>query len=170
MLVVLRFSKLNGQMNSKDLAMVGGICFPFFFFFASSLDTVSLAPGFGLASKTKTADEKGRGPWLLLRQEQECKNSEKGVGRESVRSLGFESSWENAPEILCGTEDRSCWEAPFLCFLKSFTGLHPLVHTAREEENIQSGGKVLFTYSCPLEPYYVWKCWIAVLFCFLYSV
>lgn len=70
MLVVLRFSKLNGQMNSKDLAMVGGFLFSFFCFFSwhSQFGT-----WFWSRFKTKTADKKGRGPWLLLRQEQECK-------------------------------------------------------------------------------------------------
>lgn len=84
MLVVLRFSKLNGQMNSKDLAMVGG--FLFSFFFASSLDTVSLAPGFGLASKQKRQTRREEVRDFCSDKNRNVKNSEKGVGGVSEES------------------------------------------------------------------------------------
>lgn len=61
-LVVLRFSKLNGQMNSKDLAMVGGFLFVFLLLLLTQSVWHLVLVSLQNKQKKKTADKKGRGP------------------------------------------------------------------------------------------------------------
>lgn len=107
-----------------------------FFFFLLLLLTQSVWHLVLVLLHTKAADEERRRPTRT----QECKNCEKGVRIVSVEPWLWKQlkiSPRNPPcspgtVLLRGTFSL------LLQVLLSFTGSHPLVHTAREEDNTQS--------------------------------
>lgn len=112
----------------EDLAKVGWIFFCFFSFSVWHLVLVSL--------QTKTADERGRGLWLLSRQEQECKNSEKGVGIVSEEPRLWKQLRKSPRNPPCGTGTGPVERHLFICFFKSFflSQVHIHLFTLQEKK------------------------------------